>query len=53
MPELRKEQISIMLLLLRRDCCDFVTILERDSVFSTLCCMLNKVEKTASDKILL
>ena len=35
--EQRKEGISILLLLLRSDCCDFVTILERDSVFSTLC----------------
>ena len=37
MSERRKERISILLLSLRSDCCDFVTILERDSVFSTLC----------------
>ena len=39
MSELRKERISIRLLLLKSDCCHTVTILERNSVLFTLLCI--------------
>ena len=47
MPELRKERVSILLLLLRNDCCDFVTILER--VLRLFHFIPHTVEKINSD----